>query len=280
MKLREAFVAVAIGVALAASAAPPAEASTGGDLSKLAKLVPGVNKTKLEATMRYLAKKRKTTYAKQLTATVSAINKQISRNKDKRAKAMKKSLSMPGLSGLNTKRYAKTARAAGDIFVSTAGLNSSGIGYGHTGIYYRTNQIMHAPGASNKATTASLREVEVGIGTEYMAVKGASAKTKQDVANYAVKTYKGQGYNYMFLTNKFPDDVGVSAPLPRITPPAITVLMNRSNEVSCSELVWASYQKKAKIDLDGYTSGIGDWLAVFPWDIALSSKTTTYATSY
>jgi len=239
-------------------------------------LVPGVSKKNPEATVRYLAKRHKTTYKNELKATIASISKQVSRNTAKRNEAIYRGLQVMGSGGSNVPiRQARKAKAAGDIFVSTSGFNSSGTNFGHTGVYRTTKSIVHAPGAGKVAVQQSIDEVSVGVGTEYMKVTKLKAKTRKAVAKYAYRTYLGQGYNYMFFANKLHDGMKVTVSFGGVVDLAVT--LNPADRVNCSELVWASYKKKAKVDLDGYPKNEKGDAAAFPWDIAASDRTKTYA---
>jgi uncharacterized protein YycO len=228
-----------------------------------------VSKAKLKVSIKYLAKKRKTTYNKELKAVISAINTQVSYNKKRRDVA--RTLSVGGVHALDYSVPARFANREGDIFVSTLGSQAGGINFGHSGIYYRKGLILHAPGAGQRAQVQKFNDVQVGVGSVYMTTP-LSAGAQESVAEYAKSTYEGQAYNYMYYTNKVGDGTSASAF-------GVTLTLNPKNRTNCSELVWASYKKKAGIDVDGYTANNGDALAVFPWDIERSNLTTTYAVS-
>jgi uncharacterized protein YycO len=245
---------------------PPTPAQATDDLSKLAKMVPGVSKAKLKSSVQYLAKERHTTYTKELKAVISAINKQVAYNKKRRDAAG--AMSVGEISPLDFSTPALSAKWVGDIFVSTLGSQAGGANFGHAGMYTAKDQILHAPGAGKNARRQDRREVQVGVGTVYMTTS-LSVASQQVVVDYAISTYEGQAYNYMYYTNKFGDGTKV-----RVGPAVVN--LNPSDRTNCSELVWGAYKKKGGIDLDGYTAGNGDFFAVFPWDIERSSRTTSY----
>ncbi|HAM43598.1 MAG TPA: hypothetical protein DCM67_01050 [Propionibacteriaceae bacterium] len=262
------FVAVVVAVPLAFGFAP-SQAQAVDNLNKLAKMVPGVKKAKLKASVQYLAKRRHTSYRKELKAVISSINKEVAYNKKRRRIAG--AMSAGGFTVQEYSVPARTAKWAGDIFVSTLGSQSGGVNFGHTGLYYRQASILHAPGAGKKAQIQPSRSVQVGVGTVYMTTV-LSIQKQYVVADYAKATYEGQNYNYMYYTNKFRDGTTVHVPMT----PGIPVNLNPAKRANCSELVWGSYKNKAGIDLDGYTAGNGDYFAVFPWDIERSGLTSSY----
>lgn len=271
MRLRRVFIGVVVAAfPLAFIVAPPSQAQAADDLSKLAKMVPGVKKAKLKASVQYLAKKRHTSYGKELKAVIASINKQVAYNKKRRDIAG--AMSVKGFTGQGGVTSARSAKWTGDIFVSTLGSQAGGINFGHTGLYYRPAVILHAPGAGKRAQLQESRIVQVGIGTVYMTTP-LSISRQEAVANYAKALYEGQKYNYMYYTNKVRDGLTIRMPVTR----GISVNLNPANRTNCSELVWGAYKRKGGIDLDGYTAGNGDVLAVFPWDIERSSLTTSYA---
>lgn len=269
MKVRTIAVAVATAFALTTTAVPPAMAAD--DLTTLAKMAPGVSKPKLKAAVKYLAKKRKTTYTKELKAVIAAIRKQGSINSSHKVTANAASTDVaPAGGGSGSKIYAANARWVGDIVVSTLGFRLGTVNYGHTGLYVTTGRILHAPGAGKDAVRQDAKTVEIGVGTQYMTTP-LSVEKQQKVAEYAVDISEGQAYNYLFFSNKVPDDTYYTDPVKKVK-----VNLNPGDRVNCSELVWASYKAKGGLDLDGYTKGNGDAYAVFPWDIEQSADTTSY----
>ena len=138
------------------------------------------------------------------------------------------------------------ARKVGDIFVSTSGI----AWFGHAGIYTKTNTVVHHPGMNKRSKSVKAASIKVGCGSVIDSVSTSSAIRKK-AAKLAVKSYLNRQYNWMFpfFNKKF-------LPLKR---------------VNCSQLVWLTYYRSAKVDLDGN----GGW-AVYPWDLDRSSKTKTY----
>lgn len=271
MRLRRVFIGVVVAAfPLAFIVAPPSQAQAADDLSKLAKMVPGVKKAKLKASVKYLAKKRHTSYGKELKAIIASINKQVAYNKKRRDIAG--AMSVKGFTGQGGVTSARSAKWTGDIFVSTLGSQAGGINFGHTGIYVAKDEVLHAPGIGKKALRQSIRTVQVGVGTVYMTTPLSIAR-QISVVDYAKRTYESQKYNYMYYTNKVRDGLTVRMPVTQ----GISVNLNPANRTNCSELVWGAYKRKGGIDLDGYTAGNGDAYAVFPWDIERSSLTTSYA---
>lgn len=252
MKLRAIAVAVATALTLTTVGTP---ASAADNLTTLAKMAPGVSKAKLKATVKYLAKKRKTTYAKELKAVVTAIKKQGSINNSHKVSANSASTGVvPAGGGGGSKIYAANARWVGDIFVSTLGFQMGTVNYGHTGLYREVGQIFHAPGAGKVAVRQDAERVEIGVGTEYMTTP-LSIDKQTKVAKYAVDTYEGQAYNYLFFSNKVPNDTYYTDPVSKVK-----ANLNPGNRVNCSELVWASYKAKGGgLNLDGYTRDKGDY---------------------
>lgn len=248
------------------------QAAAADDWKTLAKLVPNVSKGKLQDAVAYIAKKRKISKSKALKSIISMLKKKKAANADRRSKGSLGTEigSVPGAGttprsdsgGSGTPALA--ARYVGDIFVTTNGLTVGARNFGHTGIYYRQNRILHAPGVQYRAQIQDIDQVLMGPGTAYMTTS-LSIQKQIDVAEYARDKYEGQYYNPLVFTNKIPDGLTFSG-----TP------LNPSSLVNCSELVWSAYKKKGGIDLDGETLNTIELFAVFPWDIERSNNTYTY----
>lgn len=119
--------------------------------------------------------------------------------------------------------------------------------HGHTGIYYSTRTIVEAPGTGKKSRSASAKTLPVGKGAVKQYVKTSQAK-RTAAANYAYTNLRGKAYNVNFAFNK--DRYGA--------------------KMNCSQLVWAAYIIKTRIDLDG-NGGFG----VCPYNIKDSKYTVT-----
>lgn len=123
-----------------------------------------------------------------------------------------------------------------------------GVEHGHNGLYGTNYSVSHAnPGTG--VTYDLARHIMVAEGTSILSVR-ASQSTVDTAVSRAHK-FHGQGYNYLFLNNKFIE----------IMP------------ANCSQLVWAAY-KYAGLDLDIYPAASG----IFPITIYYSDKTFVWKT--
>lgn len=247
-------------------------AAAADDWKTLAKLVPNVSKGKLKDAVSYIAKKRKVSKSKALKSIISMLKKKKAANAARRSRG---SLGIevglaPGAGPIprsdsgGSGTPALAAHYVGDIFVTTNGLTVGARNFGHTGIYYRQNRILHAPGVQYRAQIQDIDQVLMGPGTAYMTTSLGIQK-QIDVAEYARDKYEGQHYNPLIFTNKIPDGHVFSG-----------TTLNPTSLVNCSELVWSAYKRKGGIDLDGETLNTIELFAVFPWDIEKSNKTYTY----
>lgn len=152
-----------------------------------------------------------------------------------------------GTYNFKAKYTLKTAKRAGDVFVSSSGL----AWFGHAGLYYTKSTVVHHPGLGQLSKKQAATKVKVGCGSVMDKVTISASKSKAAGA-YAKAHYLGRKYNWMFpFYNK------------DFTP---------DGRLNCSQLVWLSFHsKKIAVDLDGN----GGW-AVYPWDLDRSSLTTTY----
>lgn len=152
-----------------------------------------------------------------------------------------------GTYNFKAKYKLKTARRAGDVFVSSSGL----AWFGHAGLYYTKSTVVHHPGLGQLSKKQAATKVKVGCGSVMDKVTISASKSKAAGA-YAKVHYLGRKYNWWFpFYNK------------DFTP---------DGRLNCSQLVWLSFHsKKVAVDLDGN----GGW-AVYPWDLDRSSLTTTY----
>jgi hypothetical protein len=73
-------------------------------------------------------------------------------------------------------------------------------------------RILHVPGAGKVAVRQNADEGKIGVGTQYMTTPLSVAK-QQKVAECAIATYEGQDYNYLFLSNKVPNDTYYTDPV-------------------------------------------------------------------
>ncbi len=152
-----------------------------------------------------------------------------------------------GVWDFSAKYKLKTAKRAGDIFVSTSGL----AWFGHAGLYYTKYTVIHHPGLGKLSKKQKAKKVKVGCGSVMDKITIAAAKTKK-AATYAKAHYMERKYNWMF--------------------PFYNKTYTPNGRVNCSQLVWLSFQyKKVNIDLDGN----GGW-AVYPWDLDRSALAKTY----
>lgn len=115
---------------------------------------------------------------------------------------------------------------------------------GHTGIYWKKDRIVEAPGPGYTAHWVALDDAKIQSGTVIMRVRTTTEKRKK--AADRSYTYVGRGYNLAYLNGNKDDKGGMH----------------------CAQLVWASYKYGANIDLD--TTG-GDNI-VWPTDLRNSSK--------
>lgn len=139
-------------------------------------------------------------------------------------------------------------RAGGDIFYHPS--SSSGVTFGHVGVYSTRFHIVEAPGASRKSHRKTANKMSVYRGSKLMYVT-VKEKTRIRAGWYAQDHLVNKPYNYNFAINKRP----------------------YSKRMNCSQLVWAAYKNSAKVDLDG-NGGPG----VYPKDIVNSGTTKTWRT--
>lgn len=218
-----------------------AHAAPADDAAKIAALFPGATRAQVEASLDQTAA---------VTGTSrNAVAKRILREADAAAVPGAR-LSGKAATDAITPMAAATVpliapRQAGDIFVLTNGA----FGFGHTGIYVNSSQIVHAPGLGVNSLADSYINVGAASGSVGQEITTVSARA--GAASYALTKLVGKPYNINFWNNKY-------------------VVAKSYN---CSQLVWASYKGAASLDLDG-NGGLG----VYPWDLEKSKLTTTYYT--
>jgi uncharacterized protein YycO len=139
------------------------------------------------------------------------------------------------------------ALSYGDVFNSYA--STAGYAHGHTGIYYTTYKIVHAPGLGQISLEQKVTDVRVAKPIYLMHITSTTATQRATAAQYADNYLRGYKYNTNFLDNK---KLGTS--------------------LNCSQLVWLAW-KQAKVDLDANGGA-----SVMPADIKNSTRTSIYKT--
>lgn len=140
-----------------------------------------------------------------------------------------------------------SGRYKGDVFYSPA--STLFINHGHSGIFYTTATIVHAPGSGQVSRSGSASAMNVASGAQKQYVT-ASQTERNTAANYAYNNLRDRPYNSNFAFNR-----------------------KNSNEVNCSQLVRLAYRETSGRDLDS-NAGTG----VYPANIRDSQYTTTYQT--
>lgn len=229
------------------AAAPGAWAAEGQDgqqvgastLSRLVALNPGVTKRSMLQAIEAEAKASGLPASRVAAAVLAEAESSAAESAEVRPNT-----SSSGGSGTAT---LGSGRYKGDVFYSPA--STLFVNHGHSGIFYTTATIVHAPGSGQVSRSGSASAMNVASGAQKQYVM-ASQTERNTAANYAYNNLRDRPYNSNFAFNR-----------------------KNSNEVNCSQLVWLAYRETSGRDLDS-NAGTG----VYPANIRDSQYTTTYQT--
>lgn len=229
------------------AAAPGAWAAEGQDgqqvgastLSRLVALNPGVTKRSMLQAIEAEAKASGLPASRVAAAVLAEAESSAAESAEVRPNT-----SSSGGSGTAT---LGSGRYKGDVFYSPA--STLFVNHGHSGIFYTTATIVHAPGSGQVSRSGSASAMNVASGAQKQYVT-ASQTERNTAANYAYNNLRDRPYNSNFAFNR-----------------------KNSNEVNCSQLVWLAYRETSGRDLDS-NAGTG----VYPANIRDSQYTTTYQT--
>ncbi|MFV0372500.1 hypothetical protein [Microbacterium sp.] len=226
--------------------AGPAHAGDG--LDELVALNPGTTREGVEQLVRDVAAQTGSTPAAVADQMLAEARESVAASGSSSGRATSNDAVPSGSGGGGGTTILKNGERRGDIFVSPS--STLFVNHGHTGIYYTTRTIVEAPGLGKKSRSASASTLPVGRGAVKQYVK-TSQTNRTAAATYAYTNLRGKAYNANFAFNK--DRHGA--------------------KMNCSQLVWAAYIIKTRLDLDG-NGGLG----VYPYNIKDSKYTVTYRT--
>ncbi|MEH3032562.1 MAG: YiiX/YebB-like N1pC/P60 family cysteine hydrolase [Aeromicrobium erythreum] len=224
--------ALVVGVAPAATAA---ESDGTSAVDELVRLNPGTTADEMRSAIAAEAKASGRTDQEVADATLAE-----ARSESGQIGVRQNRVASSGGGADKSKRLGK-ARQGGDVFWYDSATD-------HVGLYTSAAYIVEAPGAGKVVRKLQAKSKKVPSKTYKMAVKVSQAKRNASAAWATTK--RGKAYNLNFAFNK------------KVT----------ASKYNCSQLVWAAYKAKAKVDLDS-NGGTG----VYPGNIRDSKKVSIYS---
>jgi uncharacterized protein YycO len=252
--MRKTIISLALAAALCAPAtasfaSPTTELTPDQELIKLTELNPGVTEAEMKAELQEYAAEEGTSYEETLHAAYTdAQGSADDVAEDAAESEAAEGKVSPQSSGGGSVKLPQT-KVGGDVWYSP--VRTAGIKHGHVGIYYGGKTIVEAPGPGKKSHSAPASSTSTKKKSKLMYVKTSEANRKK-AGKYAYNNLRGKKYNLNFAANKTDKS---------------------AKKLNCSQLVWRSYKKSVKIDLDS-NGGPG----VYPANIRDSNKTVTWKT--